>query len=343
MEVEAPIEFKVITNDGTSENLIKLVKLKNIFRKQLPKMPGEYIVRLVLDRKHKSMIAVKGNQIIGGVCFRYFPNQVFSEIAFLAVTYSEQVRGYGTMLMNSLKNFVIKESIRYFLTYADNFALGYFKKQGFTTDVEPILPESVWKGYIKDYDGGTLMLCKLDPDIDYTTIHSSISQQLEYVKEVIENISPSKQSRQPPQTLVQNGCCDIMEIDGILQVKYDPSLEISYQDEEKDAKTGCFNFILEQMLADNSSWPFKEPVGPEVATDYYEIIKEPIDLKTMQERVSNGYYDNINKFVDDIDKMFKNCRTYNKKDTVYYKMAEKLETVIKPFLDQLRESNSSIV
>ena len=47
MEVEAPIEFKVITYDGTSENLIKLVKLKNIFRKQLPKIAGEYIVRLV--------------------------------------------------------------------------------------------------------------------------------------------------------------------------------------------------------------------------------------------------------------------------------------------------------
>jgi len=59
------------------------------------------------------------------------------------VTFSEQVKGYGTHLMNNLKNFVIKEGIRYFLTYADNFALGYFKKQGFTTEVEPILPEGI--------------------------------------------------------------------------------------------------------------------------------------------------------------------------------------------------------
>ncbi|OMJ65818.1 hypothetical protein SteCoe_37571 [Stentor coeruleus] len=334
------IEFKVISNDGTPDNLIKLVKLKNIFRKQLPKMPGEYIVRLVLDRKHKSMIASKGNQIIGGVCFRYFDGQCFSEIAFLAVTYSEQVRGYGTMLMNNLKNYVMKESIRYFLTYADNFALGYFKKQGFTTDVDPILPENVWKGYIKDYDGGTLMLCKLDPDIDYTVIHQNIKAQLEFVKELIDGISPSKICREPPESLKGNNSCEIEEIDGIKQVHYDPSLEISYQDEEKDAKTGCFNFIIEQMLSDNSSWPFKEPVGPEVAPDYYEIIKDPIDLHTMQDRVNNGYYDSITKFVDDVDRMFKNCRSYNKKDTVYYKMAEKLEAVIKPFVDQLRESTS---
>jgi Transcription factor involved in chromatin remodeling, contains bromodomain len=122
-------------------------------------------------------------------------------------------------------------------------------------------------------------------------------------------------------------------------VNYDPSLEVSYQDEEKDAKTGCFNFIIEQMIADNSSWPFKEPVGPEVAPDYYEIIRDPIDLRTMQERVNSGYYDNIAKFVDDVERMFRNCKIYNKRDTVYYKMAEKLEAVIKPFLDQLKESS----
>ena len=336
---EDNIEFRVITNDGTPEHLISLVKLKNIFRKQLPKMPGEYIVRLVLDRKHKSILACKGSLIIGGVCFRYFENQCFSEIAFLAVTYSEQVKGYGTMLMNNLKNYVMKEGIRYFLTYADNFALGYFKKQGFTTDVDPVLPESVWKGYIKDYDGGTLMLCKLDPDIDYTIIHQNIKEQLEFVKETIDRISPNKECREPPESLKVNGSCRIDEIDGIKQVNYDPSLEVSYQDEEKDAKTGCFNFIIEQMTADNSSWPFKEPVGPEVAPDYYEIIRDPIDLRTMQERVSNGFYDSIAKFVEDVERMFRNCKIYNKRDTVYYKMAEKLENVIKPFLDQLKESS----
>lgn len=30
---------KVITNDGSDENMIRLITLKNIFAKQLPKMP----------------------------------------------------------------------------------------------------------------------------------------------------------------------------------------------------------------------------------------------------------------------------------------------------------------
>ena len=37
----------------------RLVDLKNIYAKQLPNMPKEYIVRLVFDRGHKSLIALK--------------------------------------------------------------------------------------------------------------------------------------------------------------------------------------------------------------------------------------------------------------------------------------------
>jgi len=53
------LEFKVIKNDGTAENLKLLTDLKNIISKQLPKMPKEYIVRLVFDKKHESMVIIK--------------------------------------------------------------------------------------------------------------------------------------------------------------------------------------------------------------------------------------------------------------------------------------------
>ena len=39
------------------------------------------------------------------------------------------LQGYGTHLMNHLKEYAKQEKIWYFLTYADNGAIEYFKKQ----------------------------------------------------------------------------------------------------------------------------------------------------------------------------------------------------------------------
>lgn len=46
------IVFKIIKNDQQRESLKMLIDLKNIFSRQLPKMPKEYIVKLVFDRNH---------------------------------------------------------------------------------------------------------------------------------------------------------------------------------------------------------------------------------------------------------------------------------------------------
>jgi histone acetyltransferase len=133
-EEKGNLDFPVIRNDGTEDNLKMLTDLKNIIAKQLPKMPKEYIVRLVFDKKHESMVIKKKNEnkVIGGVCYRPNRTQGFIEIAFLAISSLEQVKGYGTRLMNKLKDYCKLEGLEYFLTYADNNAIGYFKKQGFS-------------------------------------------------------------------------------------------------------------------------------------------------------------------------------------------------------------------
>ena len=63
--------------------------------------------------------------------------------------------------------------------------LGYFKKQGFSKEIK--LPKSVYNGYIKDYEGATLMGCELNPRIIYTEFTAIIRKQ----KEVFA-IVPSK-------------------------------------------------------------------------------------------------------------------------------------------------------
>ena len=78
-EMQHTITFKVIRNDQQHENLKYLLDLKNIFARQLPKMPKEYIVKLVFDRNHESMIILKnGMKVVGGICFREFKPERFA-------------------------------------------------------------------------------------------------------------------------------------------------------------------------------------------------------------------------------------------------------------------------
>lgn len=53
------IEFRVVNNDNSRESNIILTGLKCIFQKQLPKMPKDYIARLVYDKTHLSMAIIK--------------------------------------------------------------------------------------------------------------------------------------------------------------------------------------------------------------------------------------------------------------------------------------------
>ncbi|KAK9711286.1 histone acetyltransferase, variant 2 [Basidiobolus ranarum] len=176
-ERDGIIEFKVVTNDDSRESMILLTGLKNIFQKQLPKMPKEYIGRLVYDRNHASMAIVrKPLKVVGGITYRLFNDRKFVEIVFCAITSTEQVKGYGSHLMNHLKDHISTATeALHFLTYADNYAIGYFKKQGFTKEIT--LDKSIWMGYIKDYEGGTIMQCTIVPKVRYLKVYEMLTIQ----------------------------------------------------------------------------------------------------------------------------------------------------------------------
>ncbi len=76
------------------------------------------------------------------------------------------------------------------MTYADNLAFGYFKKQGFSQAIR-MLPER-WQGYINHYGGGTMMECSIHPTIKYTCIHEIIKRQKEFILKKIKERAITK-------------------------------------------------------------------------------------------------------------------------------------------------------
>ncbi len=66
--------------------MVILTGLKNLFQKQLPNMPREYIARLVYDRNSRGLAVVRrGMHVVSGITYRPFPHRQFAEIVFFAV------------------------------------------------------------------------------------------------------------------------------------------------------------------------------------------------------------------------------------------------------------------
>ncbi|EUB64568.1 Histone acetyltransferase KAT2B [Echinococcus granulosus] len=242
-ESAGTIEFHVVSNSLSQQQepstYIWLLELLNVFAIQLPRMPKEYITRLVFDPKHKNQVLLKVSEngdrhAIGGITFRMFPSQGFSEIVFCAVIFNEQVKGYGTQMMNHLKDYHTQHGVYHFLTYADAFATGYFRKQGFSREIR--LPRQAYQGYIKEYEGATLMGCELYPNVVYKQFSEVISRQREIITRIIDRRKRALETVYPgiPNSQFRLGPIPLSSIPGLVEAGWRPS---DPTDEENDEKT----------------------------------------------------------------------------------------------------------
>ena len=312
-----------------------------------------------------ALIRPKTSLPIGGITYRPFASRGFAEIAFCAVTASEQVRGFGTRLMNHTKQAgLVRDACAAFLTYADNSAVGYFSKQGFGKMIT--IPRDHWFGYIKDYDGGTLMECTIDPLLDHTAIPELVRSQKAAIWARITSQTNVHHVYAPVATFVEARSeyeadhvrrrkeaeaeaklvtplpftappLDDVEIPGLASSSYDPSTYIPHyvlkgdvvgakRDTSPETLQAVTRHIWNEMSMHPEAWPFLEPVDANLVTDYYTVIRDMMDLATIEERLEKGtYYRSLEMFVADFRKVFRNCKFYNAPGTVYHTAADNLD------------------
>lgn len=309
--------------------MIILTGLKCLFQKQLPKMPKDYIARLVYDRNHTSVAIIKKPlEVIGGIAYRAFGARRFAEIVFCAVSSDQQVKGYGAHLMAHLKDYVKATSpVMHFLTYADNYATGYFQKQGFTKDIT--LEKSLWMGYIKDYEGGTLMQCSMLPRIRYLEVGRMLLKQRETVLAKIRTKSNSHVVHPPPRQWAGGSGIitpiDPLSIPAIRATGWSPDMDELAREPRHGPHFNELRRFLYQVQNHKQAWPFVNPVNRDEVPDYYKVITSPMDLSTMEEKLMQDSYTEPKDLVADLKLIFSNCRQYNDATTVYSKCSVKLE------------------
>lgn len=87
--------------------------------------------------------------------------------------------------------------------------------------------------------------------------------------------------------------------------------------------------LLERLMKHKHGWVFNQPVDTEGLGlhDYFDIIKNPMDLGTVKSRLETNLYKSPKEFAEDVRLTFQNAMTYNPTGQDVYMMAEQLSKI----------------
>ncbi|KAG0360308.1 ATPase AAA domain-containing protein 2B [Podila minutissima] len=69
--------------------------------------------------------------------------------------------------------------------------------------------------------------------------------------------------------------------------------------------------IVDELFKERKFKPFFRPVEPEESVDYYEVVKKPMDLTTITDKINDHKYLEVKEFLADIDQIVENATLYN--------------------------------
>jgi histone acetyltransferase len=166
------------------------------------------------------------------------------------------------------------------------------------------------------------MECRITSNLNYLKIPEMIAAQRKAIYDKINDISSSHVVH---KGLVrkENGTINIEQIPGIRETGWRihaPS------EEDLDTLQQILEEVMQKIKDHSSSWPFLYPVDPVEVPDYYEVIKDPIDLQSIENRLkAKNYYITKEIFLADLKRLCDNCRIYNREETEYYKCANDIQ------------------
>ena len=94
--------------------------------------------------------------------------------------------------------------------------------------------------------------------------------------------------------------------------------------------------IIDKVINDKNAFDFREPVDYEGLglSDYPKIIQHPMDLGTCKNKLLNGEYKIFQEFIDDVNLIWENCRTYNQNGSLIVKKANALDKKMRTLIDK---------
>jgi len=117
-------------------------------------------------------------------------------------------------------------------------------------------------------------------------------------------------------------------VPGLAESGWNPDLDEIIRQPKRNPHHVLLQHVLNDLQNEPTAWPFVKPVDRNVVHDYYDVIKHPMDLSTMEYKLENNHYETIESFLDDTKLIFSNCRQYNGVGNTYTDQARKLERAL---------------
>ena len=95
--------------------------------------------------------------------------------------------------------------------------------------------------------------------------------------------------------------------------------------------------LLKSVLSCHYSASFRKPMNKKRHSNFYEIVKEPMDLETIEKRLGEGKYTNLASFLGDLTRITEGARYYFSLTSTASKHVEKLESFIVPRVQIIRQ------
>ncbi|KAG1452861.1 hypothetical protein G6F56_007711 [Rhizopus delemar] len=84
------------------------------------------------------------------------------------------------------------------------------------------------------------------------------------------------------------------------------------------------NLLWREIANHKNGAMFMNPIKESIAPQYYDIVKSPMDLKTIKNRIRDGFINTTTEFERDVILMLTNSLMYNTEGTEVYQMAREM-------------------
>ncbi|CAG8640269.1 6640_t:CDS:2, partial [Ambispora leptoticha] len=174
---------------------------------------------------------------------------------------------------------------------------------------------------------------------------AEIKENSEKPKEISspkEAVSPTSSFKDPPSVNASTPSADA----GVTphSVSETPSADISESvSAEKRHKTWqrLVNMLLQEFANHRYAGLFQNPIREIDAPGYYNIVKQPMDLKTIKKHIREGIITDTDKFERDVMLMFMNALVFNRETTDVHKMTVSMRDQVEKLLKEFKQSENS--